>query len=80
MLRCGLLGEKLGHSYSAQIHAMLGGYEYKMYEKSHEEVMEFLKGGDWDALNVTIRIKSWRRRYAMLFQKRQQASVQLIRL
>ena len=58
MLRCGLLGEKLGHSYSAQIHAMLGGYEYKMYEKSHEEVMEFLKGGDWDALNVTIPYKN----------------------
>ena len=30
MLRCGLLGEKLGHSYSPEIHKMLAGYEYSM--------------------------------------------------
>ena len=31
MLRCGLLGEKLGHSYSPEIHALLGDYEYELY-------------------------------------------------
>jgi shikimate dehydrogenase len=31
---CGLLGKKLGHSYSPQIHAYLGDYAYKLYEKS----------------------------------------------
>ena len=31
MLHCGLLGEKLGHSYSPQIHAELGDYEYLLY-------------------------------------------------
>lgn len=57
MLKCGLLGEKLGHSYSPQIHAKLGDYEYKLYEKSPEEVADFLKNGDFDGLNVTIPYK-----------------------
>lgn len=43
MLRCGLLGERLVHSYSPQIHSFLGDYEYKLYEKSKEEVVDFLK-------------------------------------
>ena len=30
MLRCGLLGKVLGHSYSPQIHAALGDYEYRL--------------------------------------------------
>ena len=30
MLRCGLLGEKLGHSYSPEIHKMFAGYEYRL--------------------------------------------------
>ena len=30
MLRCGLLGGRLGHSYSPAIHAMLGDYEYRL--------------------------------------------------
>lgn len=57
MLRCGLLGEKLGHSYSPQIHALLGDYEYKLYEKAPEELDSFLKSGDFDGLNVTIPYK-----------------------
>ncbi len=57
MLKCGLLGEKLGHSYSPQIHGLLAGYEYKLYEKSREELEGFLRGGDWDGLNVTIPYK-----------------------
>ena len=28
MMRCGLLGEKLGHSYSPAIHAQLADYAY----------------------------------------------------
>ena len=56
-LKCGLLGEKLGHSYSPQIHAMLADYEYKLYERSREELDSFLRSGDWDGLNVTIPYK-----------------------
>ena len=57
MLRCGLLGEKLGHSYSPAIHALLGDYEYRLYEKAPGEVEEFLRRGDFDGLNVTIPYK-----------------------
>lgn len=57
MLKCGLLGEKLGHSYSPQIHSELADYEYKLYEKTPEELPDFLKNGDFDGLNVTIPYK-----------------------
>ena len=56
-MRCGLLGRKLGHSYSPQIHAMLGSYPYHLYEKEPEEVEDFLKNGDFTAINVTIPYK-----------------------
>ena len=56
-MKCGLLGEKLGHSYSPAIHGMLADYEYKLYEKSPDEVGDFLLHGDWDGLNVTIPYK-----------------------
>ena len=57
MLKCGLLGEKLGHSYSPQIHSMLADYEYKLFEKSPEELESFLISGDFDGINVTIPYK-----------------------
>lgn len=57
MLRCGLLGQKLGHSYSPAIHALLGDYTYKLYEIEPENVETFLKTGEFDALNVTIPYK-----------------------
>lgn len=56
-LRCGLIGEKLGHSYSPQIHHKLADYSYKLFEMSEEEVGPFLKQGDFSALNVTIPYK-----------------------
>ena len=36
MKRCGLLGRKLGHSYSPRIHEMLADYPYLLYEKEPE--------------------------------------------
>ena len=57
MLRCGLLGEKLGHSYSPRIHSLLGEYAYALYEKSPGELDDFLKNGAFDGLNVTIPYK-----------------------
>ena len=57
MKRCGLLGEKLGHSYSPAIHAQLGDYEYRLYECPREKLGAFLKTGDFDGLNVTIPYK-----------------------
>ena len=57
MLKCGLVGEKLGHSYSPRIHAELGDYEYRLYEKSPAELPAFLTEGDFHGLNVTIPYK-----------------------
>lgn len=56
-MKCGLLGEKLGHSYSPQIHGELADYDYRLYEKAPEELEDFLLRGDWDGLNVTIPYK-----------------------
>ena len=56
-MRCGLLGERLGHSYSPQIHAELADYEYRLYEKAPEAVEDFVRHGDWHGLNVTIPYK-----------------------
>ena len=56
-MKCGLLGEKLGHSYSPRIHAELADYEYVLYEKKPEEVEAFVREGDWHGLNVTIPYK-----------------------
>lgn len=57
MMKCGLLGEKLGHSYSKAIHERLGDYEYNMYECAHDELDSFLMRREFDALNVTIPYK-----------------------
>ena len=54
---CGLLGRKLGHSYSPQIHAQLGTYRYSLFEKEPEELEAFLKHGDFSGLNVTVPYK-----------------------
>ena len=56
-LKCGLLGERLGHSLSPEIHAKLGSYEYRLYEKAPSEVEDFLRDGDYDVLNITIPYK-----------------------
>ena len=56
-MECGLLGRKLGHSYSPQIHACLGNYSYTLFEKEPEEVADFLKNGGFTGLNVTIPYK-----------------------
>lgn len=54
---CGLLGKKLGHSYSPQIHSYLGNYSYVLFEKMQGELESFLKNGDFHGLNVTIPYK-----------------------
>ncbi len=56
-LLCGLLGKTLGHSFSPTIHSYLGDYEYRLFEKSEEELGEFLTDGDFHAINVTIPYK-----------------------
>ena len=56
-MKCGLLGRKLGHSYSPQIHKYLGEYSYELFEKEPEELAEFIHNGDFTGINVTIPYK-----------------------
>ncbi len=53
----GLLGGKLGHSFSPLIHARFGAYEYRLFETPPEELDRFLKSGSFAGLNVTIPYK-----------------------
>lgn len=53
----GLLGEKLGHSFSPQIHAMLGDYEYRLFEVEKENLSDFFLNRKWNGINVTIPYK-----------------------
>ena len=56
-MKCGLLGRKLGHSYSPQIHKYLGNYSYELFEKEPEELKNFILHGDYSGINVTIPYK-----------------------
>ncbi len=55
--RFGLIGEVLGHSFSVQIHALLGDYEYKLYEIKREELKDFFENSNLSGFNVTIPYK-----------------------
>lgn len=56
-LAFGLLGRKLGHSWSPQIHASLGSAPYTLVEREPEDAEAFLREGAWRGLNVTIPYK-----------------------
>lgn len=56
-IRAGLIGAKLGHSFSPRIHRELADYRYDLIELEESEVGDFLKSGKFDALNVTIPYK-----------------------
>ncbi len=57
MAEYGLLGKKLTHSFSKEIHAKLADYQYELIERSEEEVKEFLEKKAFRAVNVTIPYK-----------------------
>lgn len=56
-MNCGLIGRKLGHSYSCQIHQVLADYSYQLLELEPEELDPFLRRRDFDGINVTIPYK-----------------------
>lgn len=56
-IRAGLIGAKLSHSFSPQIHAELADYPYDLIELEEAAVGDFLQNGGYDALNVTIPYK-----------------------
>lgn len=56
-MKYGLLGEKLGHSYSKEIHALLADYEYELCEVNKEELDALMRKKEFCAVNVTIPYK-----------------------
>ena len=58
----GLLGRKLSHSLSPELHELIGEetghrYEYVLFEKEPEDLEDFIRNGDWTGLNVTMPYK-----------------------
>ena len=55
----GLIGRRLGHSYSEPIHRALtnGAYDYRLIEVEPDALADFLKSRKFDGLNVTIPYK-----------------------
>ncbi len=57
MMQYGLIGEKLGHSYSKEIHEFLCSYNYELCEISTDNLKGFIEKRDFRAINVTIPYK-----------------------
>ena len=53
----GLIGERLPHSFSKEIHEKLGYYKYSLKELKREELRDFILEKNYKALNVTIPYK-----------------------
>lgn len=53
----GLLGEKLGHSFSKEIHESINDYTYNLIEVSKENFNSFMEQKNFKAINVTIPYK-----------------------
>ncbi|MBQ7218812.1 MAG: shikimate dehydrogenase, partial [Ruminococcus sp.] len=53
----GLIGERLPHSFSKEIHEKIGDYEYSLKELKQDEVQNFILSKNFKAINVTIPYK-----------------------
>mgnify|MGYP006365354355 CR=1 FL=1 len=56
-MKYGLIGEKLGHSFSKIIHSELTDYNYELKEVAKTELDSFMRKADFKAINVTIPYK-----------------------
>ncbi len=56
-MKYGLIGEKLGHSYSKLIHEKLADYTYDLCPLPKEDFKIFMKEKNFKAINVTIPYK-----------------------
>ena len=70
---CGLIGRKLGHSFSPKIHSLLGDYPYRLIPLEPEEVGDFLRKGEFHGLNVTIPYKKLVMEYCSYIDPRAKA-------
>ncbi len=70
----GLIGSKLGHSYSKTIHEMLCGYHYDLCPlPTEEDARAFLKRRAFKAINVTIPYKKLVMEYCSYIDPRAKA-------
>ena len=53
----GVLGRKLGHSYTPAIYRALAGLRYERFEVEPEDLESFIRGDAWEGVNVTIPYK-----------------------
>ncbi|MBQ6929091.1 MAG: shikimate 5-dehydrogenase [Oscillospiraceae bacterium] len=56
-MKVGLIGEKLGHSFSKPIHEQIADYTYDIMPLSRSEFPLFMENRAFDAINVTIPYK-----------------------
>ena len=56
-MKYGLIGEKLGHSFSKEVHSMLSDYEYEICEIPRDGLDAFMREASFKAINVTIPYK-----------------------
>ena len=56
-MKYGLIGQKLGHSFSKEIHESLANYQYELKELEKDQLDLFLKEKNFNAVNVTIPYK-----------------------
>lgn len=53
----GLIGEKLGHSFSPELHRELADYDYQLCPLTPAELPDFMRRAEFRAINVTIPYK-----------------------
>ena len=56
-MKYGLIGEKLGHSFSKEIHESIKNYQYELKELDETTFHKFMELKDFKAINVTIPYK-----------------------
>lgn len=64
-MKYGLLGEKLGHSFSPVLHGEMGKKDYGLISVAKEDVDSFLAEADFEGINVTIPYKEVAMKYCV---------------
>ena len=57
MRKFGLIGKKLGHSYSPLIHGKFADYEYELIETEEDNLMTLIESEEYGGFNITIPYK-----------------------
>ncbi len=56
-MKYGLIGEKLGHSFSKTVHSKIADYDYELLEIAKTDLDAFMQKRDFCGINVTIPYK-----------------------